>query len=386
MNERLQNPLLALAAVLVVTPPVTSQIAPSAGLGMTWRTAAPGSNVPSFRIDPGLSLWRAGVRLRMEGIVIVDPTLRIDGSRADATIPVGELRRVQFEIAGDLLDRRAGTTWHGDLRARWARPTLGAWVGAGAWRADRPGTSVVPTVSTGGWARTGRLQLSVLIEQATTSAGTVLDTTFSPPADTVSPPPYTPPPRRSLSPWSSAQLWATWAGGNVDVQASAGVASADLLRARRWAEAQMRVWVSPRVAVAVGGGVRGMRPLSLGAPGQRYVVFGVRVAAPARPFAAPAVPAPAPLRLRVLPGADGARIVEVRAPGVARVELMADFTDWSLRALTHQGGDRWSTTLAIPAGVHQVCIRIDGGPCVPPPGLPTARDGYAGLVGVLVIE
>ena len=35
-------------------------------------------------------------------------------------------------------------------------------------------------------------------------------------------------------------------------------------------------------------------------------------------------------------------------------------------------------------GVHHINIRIDGGPWIAPPGLPSIRDGFNGEIGVLV--
>jgi 1,4-alpha-glucan branching enzyme len=78
--------------------------------------------------------------------------------------------------------------------------------------------------------------------------------------------------------------------------------------------------------------------------------------------------------------------IRVVAPGAQRVEIMADFTDWSVRPLAPGGADTWSLALPISPGIHQINLRIDGGRWQVPPGLQVADDGFSGKVGVLVVN
>ena len=86
--------------------------------------------------------------------------------------------------------------------------------------------------------------------------------------------------------------------------------------------------------------------------------------------------------MRLTSSADGVARIEIAAPGAARVELRADFTDWSPVELT-RSGDMWRLEMAVPSGLHRVAIRIDGGEWIAPPNLPHADDGLGGTVGLI---
>jgi hypothetical protein len=83
-----------------------------------------------------------------------------------------------------------------------------------------------------------------------------------------------------------------------------------------------------------------------------------------------------------VPGTLRLRLSGVRAD---RVELEGDLTQWQPLRLVRLTGTSWELPLAVPVGVHRVCVRIDGGACEPPPGLPVASDEFQGQVGVLVV-
>jgi len=84
--------------------------------------------------------------------------------------------------------------------------------------------------------------------------------------------------------------------------------------------------------------------------------------------------------------ADGHTIVRLRCPHAGRVELTADFTDWAPVELEPSDFGWWERRLAIPPGLHQVQIRLDGGAWLAPPGLPRTEREFAGEAGVLVVE
>ena len=63
--------------------------------------------------------------------------------------------------------------------------------------------------------------------------------------------------------------------------------------------------------------------------------------------------------------------------------MRADFTDWQPVSLTQAGNGDWWLTLRVPAGLHQVLMRVDGGEWSAPPGLPMAPDGFGERVGML---
>lgn len=83
-------------------------------------------------------------------------------------------------------------------------------------------------------------------------------------------------------------------------------------------------------------------------------------------------------------GGGQVRLV-VRAPRAATVEVAGDFTDWSAVPLTRRG-DTWVVVLDIPAGVHQMALRLDGGTWRAPPGTTRTSDEFGGEAGLLVVE
>jgi len=84
--------------------------------------------------------------------------------------------------------------------------------------------------------------------------------------------------------------------------------------------------------------------------------------------------------------AGGARVIRVRAPRALKVELSADFTDWTPLPMRALAGGAWELVLPIAAGTYRVSVRVDGGPWTAPPGLVPVADEFNGEVGVVVIR
>ena len=84
--------------------------------------------------------------------------------------------------------------------------------------------------------------------------------------------------------------------------------------------------------------------------------------------------------------AGGARVIRVRAPRALKVELSADFTDWTPLPMRSLDGGAWELVLPIAAGTYRVSVRVDGGPWTAPPGLVPVADEFNGEVGVVVIR
>ncbi|MEZ4457414.1 MAG: hypothetical protein R2882_12845 [Gemmatimonadales bacterium] len=70
-------------------------------------------------------------------------------------------------------------------------------------------------------------------------------------------------------------------------------------------------------------------------------------------------------------------------PGIERVELLGDLTDWRPVAMTALGGGRFDLALAVPPGSYLINLRLDGGKPLVPPGLPAVDDGFGGEAGVI---
>jgi hypothetical protein len=76
--------------------------------------------------------------------------------------------------------------------------------------------------------------------------------------------------------------------------------------------------------------------------------------------------------------------IVLHVDSASRVELMADFTEWETVAL-ERSGNEWRLLCEVPAGLHRIAIRIDGGEWIAPPGLPRAADGFGGVVGLITV-
>jgi hypothetical protein len=45
----------------------------------------------------------------------------------------------------------------------------------------------------------------------------------------------------------------------------------------------------------------------------------------------------------------------------------------------------WELNVPVAPGWHQINVRVDGGPWMAPPGIPTTHDSFGGDVGLLVV-
>jgi Glycogen recognition site of AMP-activated protein kinase len=157
---------------------------------------------------------------------------------------------------------------------------------------------------------------------------------------------------------------------------------------RRWASASAIVWLSPEMAMVVGGGRQPANP-ARGLPARNYAQLGVMFA-PWPSMTAGGVPvearASAISEFNVAAAGASLQRVQVHIVGVESVELMGDFTAWQPVNMIQRGRDLWEVLLPISPGVHQLDVRVDGGKWQPPPDTPAMRDGFNGEVGVLVVH
>jgi hypothetical protein len=182
-----------------------------------------------------------------------------------------------------------------------------------------------------------------------------------------------------------------WEHGTFELNGQAGYrfgAASDVEdESRRWAAGTATVWVTDRVAFVAGGG-RQPANVARGIPARAYGTIGMMLSAWPMPKAAVAV---APIRATLIrsfdvrPNAAGMQKIIVRIGGVETVDVMGDFSDWSPLTLVRHGRDLWELSIPLAAGRHQINVRVDGGPWVAPPGVPTMRDGFNGEVGLFVI-
>jgi hypothetical protein len=193
-----------------------------------------------------------------------------------------------------------------------------------------------------------------------------------------------------------------WTGPKIELEARAG--------ARPWAqnpesvsggfteaygEITAVVPLSQRLAVSLGGGKYPSDPVRQ-VVGARYLSAGFRVRAFGRPARSVPVHTTGVLRGPLAPteesgpqleivGSAERRTLRVRATDATSVELMGDFTDWVPVRLAQVAPALWEISLAVPAGVHRVNIRLNGGPWSAPGGARLERTEFGDVVGIVVV-
>jgi hypothetical protein len=185
----------------------------------------------------------------------------------------------------------------------------------------------------------------------------------------------------------SARLGARWQRGRWMIESAAGLLLHRFASPHRWAQSSFLLGLGRDLALSATIGGSAPRWLALEPAAERRVSLGLRLA----PEMFPAMSGPRAGRAEsptwnLVRGPRGWTVIQVCAKGAGRVELIGDFTGWQATSLRRVGGSRWELGLALEPGMHQVNLRVDGGPWTPPAGLPTMADGFDGMAGVLVVE
>jgi hypothetical protein len=369
-------------------------------------SVAPGIrvNLPYFALAAHGSAWLTGQQWQ-----IADGTL--SGTLVTPTVGhfrgevIGNASRAFFDrsLENDQLDAQAR------LHMLFSQNS-GIWVGGGVARPWRIAVvSAVDVTGGGAWARLGDATLSgtytnffftkvaasrdtsgtaqtcsthnePLSSLTSSGSGSLSSSTTSAATDC-----------RRQSRFSDIEGSVNWAYGFLEVTGQAGYRFGDSYDvtpdSRRWAAGTAVLWITNRVAAVMGGGRIPANP-SRGLPARNYANFGLmlsyssipRTTVPVAPMTIAAVKA-----FEVRPLATGTQKITVRVGGVETVEVMGDFSDWTPLVLMRRGRDLWDITLPVAAGVHEINLRLDGGPWLAPPGLPTRRDSFSGDVGLLVV-
>jgi hypothetical protein len=85
------------------------------------------------------------------------------------------------------------------------------------------------------------------------------------------------------------------------------------------------------------------------------------------------------------PAPAGMQRIIIRVGGVETVDVMGDFSDWSPLTVIRRGRDTWELSIPMSPGTHQINVRVDGGPWMAPPNMPTMHDAFGGEVGLMVV-
>ena len=148
------------------------------------------------------------------------------------------------------------------------------------------------------------------------------------------------------------------------------------------------MWLSDRIAIIGGGGRQPALPLR-GLPARSYGMAGLELAY--APMSKSAIPVSLPhavlvrtFDMRTVP--NGMQKIVIRVGGVETVDVMGDFSDWGPLTLVRRGRDLWELSVPVSPGVHQITVRVDGGPWMAPPGIPTVHSAFDGELGLLVVS
>lgn len=182
-----------------------------------------------------------------------------------------------------------------------------------------------------------------------------------------------------------------WEVGPLELAAQSGYRFGDSYDvtpdSRRWSSAMATVWLSERVAIIGGGGRQPAQALR-GLPARSFGMAGLEIAY--SPVSRTAVPVSMPHTVLVKdfemrPGTAGMHKIVIHVGGVETVDVMGDFSDWAPLTLVRRGRDLWELNVPVSPGMHQINVRVDGGPWMAPPGLPTVTDAYNGFVALIVV-
>lgn len=355
---------------------------------------------PSLRASARASAWLTGDRWQL-------------GSAAAAFevyTPLLYGVRAEFGANADRLVRDLDTQSEqvdAEARIHYMRQRVGMWLGTGIARPLRVAAVSNVNVSSGGiWTNFGPATLR----------GTVTSFLFTKVAsrDSVSGPTLCPPPARVSTPGTTAAAAVLssadgvgagcrhtsrltdvegslrWQHRLMEVTVSGGERFGDPLdvsaESRHWASAQAAVWISSKLAAVAGGGREPAQP-TRGLPARTYGSLGLMLAYWPIPRGVVPVETPASMvhAFAIRSAGSNLQRITARIGGVETVEIMGDFSDWQPVSLVRRGRDLWELLVPLGAGVHQINLRIDGGPWIAPPGIPTLRDGFNGEVGVLVV-
>lgn len=372
-----------------------AQPAPSIALSTWLEGRALGGARSALWLDPAVGLGAEHASFGLEGrFAALGAATREQGGRATGSLRLDLPGPWQSEIALTTVHRFAPT------RSQIARPGVrlhlagtraGAWVAASAeaalGTADGLRGTRLPLLGFGGWARRRRLMVAGSVEQ---NAG-VLRTFHSASRpdtgrmDAGLPALIEGAPRQVLLTTAFSSLH--WYGDRVEMESVGGVTLGPLARPRRWAQASLAWRVSPQLAVVATAGSRSPQYFALDPTGEPRTALALRFSQWRSASAAPVAASRAGiLDCRARAVGAGRYAITVRARGARDVEMIGDMTDWRPLALQALGGDRWEVAVDMAPGVHQLDLRVDGGPWAPPPGFPSVADGFSGMVGVIVVE
>jgi hypothetical protein len=190
--------------------------------------------------------------------------------------------------------------------------------------------------------------------------------------------------RRHLRHFNDVEMRAGWSLPRLRLEAGIQRRLAlDGFHATGW-HAQATGWLTPDLAIFAASG-RTLSRLTVDLPARRYTTLGLRWVITSR-RAGPASPEPAS-RARGFRAERLAETVRLLMPanGEDRVDIMGDFTEWEPVAMKRSAAGWWVLTRGMHSGLYRITVRVNGGPWMVPPGLPSEDDGLGGRSGLLLV-
>ena len=392
-----------LLSTALVAPPgaLRAQVASSIGMGSLVTTGTSAGDIPLSVLEftPAVRYSYPNVLLSAKGSAwLTDQQTQLADGIVSGTFIAPTVYGVRAELISNasraFIDRARGND-QVDVETRVSVPwkSGGFWIAGGVARPWRMAVASAVDISGGGtWLDVGTARLTasytnfVLAKVGAPSDSLATSRECVDGAAAVQAVCHS---RTNFADLVSSLHWALW---RLEIDALAGhrLGSAYDVTAdtRDWASGTATFWLSDRWAFFAGGG-RAPANAARGIPAFDFGTAGLTLAYLPIPKGVVQVQsANTAVLVRAFDARSTANGVErfvIRVGGVESVEIMGDFTDWNATSLVRRGRDLWELSVPIGSGVHQINLRVDGGPWVAPPGLPTLKDNFSGDVGVLVV-
>jgi Glycogen recognition site of AMP-activated protein kinase len=381
-----QHCTLRLVLALVLAPPFSGlllnvaaqRVETTLDAGVTGIRYADSTNTAAATLSPAIRLQSARATLGATGSIseLSTNAWTAQGS-LDGSVFTSSIATLRGELSGN-----AGGSAHEDgtqtgqieavgrvhrMRANW-----GIWAGGGVGRAWNGSSSQALVLGdAGAWYRRG--PFTALLSATPTAVGDSMR-------------------------FTDVGFGVHWVLAREEIGATFGARAGRGVVAggSAWGSIGGVVWLTSRIGIVAGAGTY-PPDVAQGFPNGRYASLALRLGNERQRRVRTAGGAPAlngtsprdstrasdanPEEFRVESSGD-ARTFVVRAPGANLVELSGDMTNWKPLPLTPDGDGRWTIMLSVPAGTHQVSLRVDEGQWVAPPGLVVVTDEFGGSSGV----
>ena len=406
------RPMVRSTAVAIVSFHLTlatsafAQITTAAGVGLALqRSTGLWSSVtrfePAFRFD---NRW--GSLTTELSAAAGSQGLRIDDGRSTALFSPAPIGPVRFATAVQMermaVGGHARLTGTLETAISMAVGQSGGWLGLATARSSGADSAVIePLLRVGFWRRLASVTVTVSGESHNTRLGgrpsTVRQFTY---ADSVQNDTIRGGWTRVLRTgervdsavasrhvrWSDVQARITWSAARLSLDGRVGVRpKLDFSPTTLWGRIYATMALAPRLSLVAAGGSEAAK-VWIGAPSQRFVSLGLRVAPAAlvRPLPSPHV-RPTVARFAVTRVDSGTYLVTLRVPEARVVELSGDFNGWHPISLRQARPDVWEAAIALVPGTYHVNVRVNGDRWMAPPGLTAASDDFNGTVGLLIV-